>query len=207
MQLSYPPFNEQDRIRRPVVRAAAIAACVLLAGAVIAAPPRSVPDFAAVAQSVEAYFDSLPDYEHGDLINRSQVEAALKNVESDGWKVPQAKELTELALTDKSFLVRELATPAGKRFMRKISRQNGAYSRLDRLSTIPRGQTIVRDLVRQPGGEKLIQYLGSSSGGHKMGAQLGQVRGGVDLNKPTGRIYTADDLLAELKRVHETTTR
>jgi predicted enzyme related to lactoylglutathione lyase len=70
---------------------------------------------------------------------------------------------------------------------------------LDRLSSIPRGQTIVHDLVRQKDGDRFVEYLTTTKGGQNMGGMMAQARGGVDLNKPTGRIYTADDLIAALK--------
>jgi hypothetical protein len=87
--------------------------------------------------------------------------------------------------------------------MRKIARLPGAYSRLDRLSTIPRGKTIVRDLIRQPDGHKFIEYLATTQGGHNLGGMMDHARKGVDLNKPTGRIYTADDLVGVLKHIYK----
>jgi hypothetical protein len=83
--------------------------------------------------------------------------------------------------------------------MRKIADQPGTYSRIDRLSTIPRGQQTIRDLVRMKDGDKLVDYMATTKGGRNMGGMLSGARGGVDLNKPTGRIYTADDLIAAIK--------
>ena len=177
--------------------------CLLLACSSLGSPPATSPDFDSVTRSVRAYFATLPGYEVGDLISRAHIEGALRSVEAGGWTVPNAPELVELGLADKSFLIRELSSPAGKKFMRKISRQAGAYPRLDRLSTISGGQTVVRDLIRRPGGDELVTYLASTKGGQNLGKSLANARGGVDLNKPTGRIYTADDLIAELQRVHE----
>src|SRR6185295_4546648 len=97
------------------------------------------------------------------------------------------------------FLVRELSTQNGKRFMRKVASHSGAYVRLDRLSTIPRGQTLIHDLIRQKDGDKMIEYLSTTKGGKNMGGMMAQARGGVDLNTPTGRIYTSEDLVAALK--------
>jgi len=85
--------------------------------------------------------------------------------------------------------------------MRKIAGHQGAYSRLDRLSSISRGQTLVNDLIRKKGGDELVTYLATTKHGRQLGEQLAATPNGVDLNKPTGRIYTATDLIAELKRV------
>ncbi len=114
-------------------------------------------------------------------------------------KVPDAARIVKLGLGDDSFLVRELSTAEGRKFMRKIAQEPGTYSRLDRLSTIPRGQSLIHDLVRQKDGDKLLEYLATTKGGQNMGGMMAQARGGVDLNKPTGRIYTADDLIAAIK--------
>jgi hypothetical protein len=108
-----------------------------------------------------------------------------------------------MGLADNSFLIRELSSPAGRKFMRKISRQPGVYARLDRLSTISNGQKTVRDLIRQPGGDELLTYLASTKGGKNLGRSMAATHNGVDLNKPTGRIYTVNDLIAALKRTHE----
>ncbi len=160
----------------------------------------NAPNDSAVAQKVESYFATLDGYEKGDLITRSQIEKAIAKLASSGMKLPDAGAVVKLGLADDSFLVRELSTADGRRFMRRLAKYPGAFSHLDRLSTIPRGQTLVRQLVREPGGEKLIEYLATTKGGQNMGDMMAQARGGVDLNKPTGRIYTADDLINVLKK-------
>jgi hypothetical protein len=157
------------------------------------------PDFPAVVAAVESHFSTIPDFRATDLISQSQIQSVLRSVEAAGWKVPGADEIVELGLADNSFLFRELSTPAGRRFMRKIASQPGSYSRLDRLSSISGGHAIVRDLIRRPGGDELVTYLATTGGGAKLGSALAGVRQGVDLNKPTGRIYTATDLIAVLK--------
>jgi hypothetical protein len=102
-------------------------------------------------------------------------------------------------------LARQWSTVAGRKFMRKIARHQGAYARLDRLTSIPRGKAIVRDLIHQPQGDKFIEYLATTKSGRNLGGMLSDVPGGADLNKPTGRIYTAEDLIAELKREYART--
>jgi hypothetical protein len=192
-----------DRRHEASVRAASILSYLLLAASAIAATPTTAADFRAVTQSVGTYFASLPDYQAGDLLSQSSIEGALRAVEAGGWNVPHARELVERGLPENSFLIRELSSPAGKKFMRRIARQPGAYARLDRLSTISGGQTVIRDLIRKPGGDELVKYLASTKGGQNLGKKLAGARDGVDLNKPTGRIYTADDLLAELQRTYQ----
>jgi hypothetical protein len=179
--------------------AATLVASILLTGFATAAPQPARPDFAAVAHAIEAWFGSQPDYQPGDLITRSQIETVLKKLDGAGVHVPDAESIAKLGLANDSFLVRELTTPAGRTFMRKLARDPSTFAHLDRLSTIPRGETLIRDLIREKGGDKLVEYLATTKGGQRMGSMMASVPGGGDLNKPTGRIYTVADFEAALK--------
>ncbi len=161
------------------------------------APP---DDFEPLVEAVEKSFDARPGYVHGDLITRSQIADAVAALANAGFEFKDGNRIVEKGLPDNSFLARELSTPAGRKFMRNVARNQGGYARLDRLSSMPRGKQLVSDLIRKPGGEKLIEYLATTKGGRTMGAMVGSGRGGANLNEPTGRIYTAFDLIAELER-------
>jgi len=132
-------------------------------------------------------------------VTRSQVAGALAKVADAGAKVPNADRILAATLPDNSFLAKELSTPAGRKFMRKVARQRGGFDRLDRLSSISRGQTLVRDLIRGADGDKFIEYLTTTRGGRNLGSTLAGARQGTNLNQPTGRIYTADDLMAAIE--------
>ena len=179
--------------------ATALATAILLTGFVNAAPQPASPDFAAIAQAIEAWFGSLPDYQPGDLITRSQIETILTKLDAAGVHVPDAASIAQLGLANDSFLVRELTTPTGRRFMRKLARNPSTFAHLDRLSTIPRGEKLIRDLIRDKDGDKLVEYLATTKGGQKMGSMMAAVPSGGNLNKPTGRIYTVPDFEAALK--------
>jgi hypothetical protein len=185
------------------VRAAVLKFCIVAvffcsAVPADATPPK--PSFDAVVRALTTYFQSQPDFQRHDLLHQSQVSAALEAVAAAGWEVPAAKKIVELALPDNSFLVGELATPDGKKFMRKIAASPGTYSRLDRMSQLSQGQQFVSQLVGDAGGDTLITYLATTNGGRNLGEMMAGTPNGTDLNLPTGRIYTADDLLAVLKR-------
>jgi hypothetical protein len=165
-----------------------------------AAPLSAQADFNVVIQTLKEHFGSLPDYQPSDLITQSQVAEALKKLQDAGWKISDAEQIVKLAVADESFLAREFSTPAGRTFMRKIARYPGAYSQVDRLSSISRGQRILRDLIRQRGGDEFVEYLTTTKGGRNLGDMLAGARHGVDLNKPTGRIYTAHELAVALHR-------
>jgi hypothetical protein len=189
------------RVRRLALQTIAIFA--FAAGGAGAALAEAPPSFDLVVRALTEYFKSLPDYQRGDLLSQQQVAGALQAVAQVGWDVSDAKQITELALPANSFLVGELATPDGKRFMRKISKSPGTYSRLDRLSRLSQGQQVVSQLVGDVGGDVFITYLATTNSGHNLGQMMGGTPNGSDLNLPTGRIYTADDLLAALKKSYK----
>jgi hypothetical protein len=174
----------------------AVVGCLLTTASLRGEEPPKLP---MVVQAVEAYFASLPDYQPGDLVEQSQVAGALDAVELVGWEVPQRKQIVDLALADSDWLVRELSTKKGKRFMRKVAKHKGGYLRLDRLSSIADGKAAIRVLIKDPGGDEMIEYMDTTSGGFELGRMMADAKSGVDLNKPTGRIYTADDLVSVLQ--------
>lgn len=176
-----------------------LAVSVLMTGQAVAAQRARVPDDRIIAKAIESYFAAQPGYQKGDLISRSQIEKVLAKFQSAGVKLNDPSGIAKRGLGDDSFLLRELSTADGRRFMRKVANDGGAYARLDQLSTIPRGQQTVRDLIRMKDGDKLVEYMASTKGGKNMGSMLAGACGGVDLNKPTGRIYTADDLITAIK--------
>jgi hypothetical protein len=166
-----------------------------MADIAIAAQRSLQSDGQTTANVVNEILAAQSGYQDGDLLRRSQIEPIVARLMSEGVKIPDPAEIVKRGLADDSFLVRELSTPNGKHFMRRLAEHPSTFSCLDRLSTIPRGQQTIRDLVRQKDGDKLIQYMATTKGGHNMGAKSARAWGGVDLNKPTDRIYTADDLI------------
>jgi hypothetical protein len=210
-------FSLDPAIRGPVraptaqfvwaaARFAAATCFVVIGTAIAAAAQRSgVPDVNSVTRAVQAYFASLPDYQPGDLITRSQIERVLTKLADAGAAVPAADKLVERGLADDSFVARELSVPSGKKFMRRLAQSPGTFAHLDRLSKIPRGEKLVRDLIRDKGGDKMIEYLATTKGGQKMGSMMAGVEGGNNLNLPTGRIYTVADLVVALNAAYATT--
>ena len=212
--LSHCQNKKTDPIRANAVRTFARPTCTIAIGVPLgfvflffslaasqAYAQQPPPDeFEIVLEAIEKSFDARPGYEHGDLITRSQIANALAAVADAGVEFEDANRIVEMGLSDNSFLARELASPAGRKFMRNVARNEGSYARLDRLSSVPRGNQLVSDLIRKPGGEKLIEYLATTKGGRNMGAMVGSRRGSANLNKPTGRIYTTYDLIAELEQ-------
>jgi hypothetical protein len=189
------------RLVRTLARQSFVVLALLLATSSVASAA-APPSFETIVRSLTEYFKSLPDYQRGDLMCQQQVSAALNAVTKAGWDVPDAQKITDLALPDNSFLVGEFATPDGKRFMRRISKTPGTYSRLDRLSQLSQGQQVVSQLIGDTGGDVFMTYLATTNSGRNLGQMMAGTPKGTDLNLPTGRIYTADDLLAVLKKAY-----
>ncbi len=156
--------------------------------------------FIEIKRAVLRHFEKTPDYRPGDIISRSDVESLFGRLERLGWTPADRKEILAAVPADNNFLVKQLRTSAGRRFMRKIAKYPDAFDRLDRLSRLPYGKNTIKALVRGPDGYKMIEYMTTTKGGRQMGKMLSNTPKGTGFNKPTGRIYTVKQLLARLKQ-------
>lgn len=168
-------------------------------------PSGKVPSFAAVEAVVRRHFSAQAERHPKDILARSEVETALRQVEKAGWKVPRREEILRKVHDDQDFLVQSLRTPAGVKFMRQIAGYAMGYDRLDRLAEMPHGRPMVQDMVRGPDGYKMVEYMTRAPGGKEMGRMLNRAVNGAGFNQPTGRIYTVDTLVVELKRTYDAT--
>lgn len=163
---------------------------------------KPIPPFSEVRQAVWRYFQQQRDFQPTDLITSEEVEPLLPQLQRMGLPLADAKQILEKVPAKGEFLVEQLSTPSGRKFMRRIAADPNAYDRLDRLSRMPYGQQTVRDLIKGPGGEKLIDYLTKTRGGAELGKMLSNGRQGERFNTPTGRIYTVEMLLTRLQQSH-----
>jgi hypothetical protein len=176
-----------------------------LPGAPVAAQEKR-PPFATVQKIVIAQLHARPDYKQGDIITADEVKPVFEVLEKLGWKVEDQADILKQMLGPSDFLVKTLRSPAGERFMRKISADPSVYDRLDRVSQHKRGPATIRNLLRLPNGE---QYTRARPGpGQPTLSDLVLIydRGSVhdravkDFDKPTGKIYTGKQFLQRLKR-------
>ncbi|MCE9553194.1 MAG: hypothetical protein K8T91_07420 [Planctomycetes bacterium] len=163
-----------------------------------AKPGSNKVPWAKIDATVNGYFSALPGHQASDMISRKQVEPVLTKLAVMGWKVPDQEKLLAKVPADSSWLVTNLRTPNGKKFMRKIAGYPQGYDRTDRLTALSDGRRIVSALIQGPGGEEMIAFLTTSRTGKNTSKELTLVPGGADFNKPTGKLYTVDALLAEL---------
>ena len=166
-----------------------------------AEPATKPPPFSAVERAVTGYFKErglLPN----DLVTRQDVAPLLVQLRQKKLTTADTGRISGDLLTEGEFLVEQLRTPSGRKFMRQIAGLPNAYDKLDRLSRMPHGQQTIRDLIRGPGGEKLIEYMMTTPGGKALGRELSNSPQGAGFNAPTGRIYTTTMLLARLRQSH-----
>ena len=151
------------------------------------------------AKAIVRYFEGLPGYQSGGIITRSEVKPIFQHLAKMGHRVTDPQKILKQVLADDAFLVGELRTPKGRKFMARIADYPLAYDRLDRLARLPHGRRIVRDLIHGPDGYKMIEYLTTARGGAELGKMLSKSPKGAKFNKPTGRIYTVNMLLSRLR--------
>jgi len=192
-------------MHRPLIRVSIVATAILsVANAfmseAVAADTAKLPPYTSVQQAVRQYFAAQPDYQRRDIISQRDAVAVLADLEKLGWRVADRREILDRVPADGELLVRELRTPAGRKFMRQMDRYPDAYDRLDRLTHMPQGTSTLKRLVAGPDGYKLIEYLTTASGGREMGKMLSDTPRGRGFNRSTDRIYTQRLLMDELNR-------
>jgi len=184
--------------------AMAVASVVAAAQDTVQKPPATqteipIPAYKDIERVVSKHFGRQPDFQPRDLITRDQVKPLLGQLKRLGLPLADADQILELVPAKGEFLVDQLSTPAGRRFMRDASEYPGAYDRLDRLSRMIHGKQTLRDLIRGPDGYKMIEYMTTAPGGKSLGKMLSKAPHAGKFNEPTGRIYTVDMLLARLE--------
>jgi hypothetical protein len=159
----------------------------------------SAPKFEEIEKAVWEYFQAQSNFQSASIITKEQVQPLLPKLEQMGFTLNDPKSILDKLPVKGEFLVKELTTPAGRKFCKQIAKYPEAYDRLDRLSRLPHGKQTVHDLIYGAGGYKMIQYMTTAQGGIEMGKMLSQAPGGADFNKPTGRIYTVPMLLRQFQ--------
>lgn len=168
---------------------------------------RPLPKFEEVEEIVLRHFSILPDYRPGDIIARSEVEPLFPQLRRMGWYVTDRNTILKKVPPDGDFLVHQLRTKQGRKFMRDVASTPGAYDQLDRIRWLPKGQRTVHELIKNGGGGKVINYFTTTEDGSRMGRMMAKKPRSANFNKPTGRIYTAEMLLDHLKKSYAAETK
>ncbi|MEX2187918.1 MAG: hypothetical protein WD875_14025 [Pirellulales bacterium] len=154
-------------------------------------------------QDVEAaaaqHFKTLADYEDGDILSQGQVKPLLDQLAKAGWKVSDRAELLGQVSADNDFVVGQLRTKSGRKFMRKLGGSAEQYDRLRRLAETKGGERTVADILKLPNGNDVLAALVESKAGKDIGRQLAKGPRTQNFNKPTGYLYTQTQVMERLE--------
>ncbi len=152
------------------------------------------------AQCQQIVRQQLAKFGTGQPLTVSKVQAVLQALKAHGWQVADQAAILELVPGDDEFFVQQLATARGKAFAKHLDGRPDDYSRLERLSRIPDGQKMIRDLMAGPDGyHDMLAYMISVDGGRTLWSIVPGSRDAHDFNVPTGRLYTEKQLLERLE--------
>ncbi len=194
-------------------RAQILSLLLILGGLAIAVPrasaqlpERKMPRWGQVDSFVRRYFTKMPDYRQGDLISRGHVAEVLSQLKTMGWTASERTSILNSTLEDGDFLVQQLNTPVGMRFMRKVKSYPKIYARLDRVVRVPGGKNLLRDVIKLPDGHR---YAATNRPRGVPGLEelLPKRRSSratkvPDYGKSSTKIYTLDTLVKRLKKNH-----
>lgn len=162
------------------------------------------PRWEQVSKTFDKYFAELPGHQPYGIITQTEVSPLWDALKRAKWNVPESEReaIMKLVPTDKEFLVRQLHTSNGRRFMGKVAaKYPEIYDRLDMLAhTDGGGKPAVSGLIAAPDANLTVKYM-FSKGGEKSWAAMMPQR--VKFDKPTGRIYTAESLKSRLQGLFE----
>jgi hypothetical protein len=164
------------------------------------ATDETLPQWAEVQSVIK---DSMGKRSKAEILSHGDASKTFAKLEKAGWNLADRKQIEKRFLSDSDFLVRQLRSKAGRKFMQRIETMSGAYDHLDHLRKMPYGPRRIRELIRGPDGYKLIEYMTSTKGCKNLGRQFSRGVNGKGFNKPTGRLYTARQFTAELQRLHK----
>jgi hypothetical protein len=172
-----------------------------------------LPNFAIVRQVVDRQLAKRPDYRAGDIISKGDVKPIFDQLSKRGWKVADQKEILEKVLADNHFLVKQLRTREGRRFMRQLSSDASVYDRLDRVSRHKRGPDTIRRVIRLPNGATFAKANPGRGNPSLSDLVLVYDRGSAnrrqlkDYGKSTGFIYTGSALIKRLQQSYQKASR
>jgi hypothetical protein len=191
------PVSAAEPVRKAESRAARPA------HAVEPTPAAKLPSFEEVEQAVARHFSTRKGYQPGDLIAQSDFDAIMDELKHLGWTPAGADQMRDAVLPDKSLLIQESRSTAGRNFMRRVGHNPQGFDRLEHLSRLINGRQTVQRLIQLPEGYKFMDYMTNTPGGREMGKMLSHDPGGKDFNEPTGRIYTEEQLLKALEQSYD----
>jgi hypothetical protein len=188
------------RVFVPLLIALALAAPLAASDAKTPAD-KPLPSFDAIKQIVERELAKRPFYQPGDLLSRSDLEPIVDALQSQGWPIP-TETFYDDVLPDSAPLVALLHSRSGRPFMRQVAGFPEVYDRLERMTWPYGGTKLLRQWMSDPEGVAHVKRLTTPEGIKQFERDFAQDDRSPNFGLPSGKIHTADELLAELKRVH-----
>lgn len=140
----------------------------------------------------------------GAIVSHHDVMPLLVALEAEGM-VLDRQALLKMIPSDKSTLIRLLRTNSGRKFINQTSRNRLMFDRLDRITSEPGGERMLRDLMKLPDAARYAK-IDTGPGVPDMIDFLPKVRSSKtrrvkDYKKPTGKLYTLDDVINHLAKL------
>lgn len=168
----------------------------------------AMPDWKTVESTAKTHFKSLPNYQPGDVVSQGQVKPLLAQLAKLGWKVSDERALLSQICTDDDFVVRQLRTKSGLKFMRSTGGAAAAqYDYLRRLGATKGGDRQVANILALPNGNEVLAALTDSKAGKDISRRLAEGPRTRNYDTPTGMLYTQTQILARLKESHARDSR
>lgn len=144
-------------------------------------------------QKVVAGFAAKASIGPDELMTQSDVIPLVAALERAGMEFDR-KEFLGRVIEDQSALVRLIRSPRGRKFIGQTAGNQLMFDRLDRLSTEPGGERMLRDLMKLPDAARYAK-LDTGRGVPDMIDFLPKQRSSrtrrvKDYKKPTGKLYT-----------------
>jgi hypothetical protein len=156
-----------------------------------------------IRQLVDQHLASRPGYRDGFIISRSDVKPLLDRFRAAGWDPAALARIEQSLLADDHFLVRQLRTREGRRFMQEASEFPLVYDRMEKVSKQKGGARAIRSTVVLPNGASF--WNAEAKPGFNNTVQMlptknGRRRSGQEFSQPTGKIYTASQFAQHLEQ-------
>lgn len=134
------------------------------------------------------------------VISRNQAKVFFEELAKLGWEVTDRQKILERVPLESNYVVGQLQTSDGQRFLRVHGQKPGVIDRLDRMGRFPNGQTILHDLLAGPAGHHaMLAYMISPQGAEQLWQAVGHTMDAQQFLRPTGKIYTAQALWEQLE--------
>jgi hypothetical protein len=156
-----------------------------------------------IRKIVDQHLSSKSGYGDGFIISRSDVKPILEDFRAAGWDPAALDRIQQSVLADDHFLVRQLRTREGRKFMKAASGFPLLYDRMEQVSEQKGGALAVRNTVTLPNGASFWN-ADAKPGFNNMVQMLptkgGRRRSGREFSQATGKIYTATQLAQHLNQ-------